>query len=188
MSKPAGPRDRLIHAAITLVQEKGVEGAGLAEILEVSNSARGSLYQHFPRGKQELIGASTRASGDWMRQALRDLAQEMSLVEMLDAMHALMVANLVESDYRLGCPIAAAAAAPADAREVREAAGEAFGLWVAEIEAKLVADGRPAAQARSLASFVVSAVEGALLCARAARSTDPLDQAHDQLVRLVSLP
>jgi AcrR family transcriptional regulator len=68
------PRERLVSTAIELVRKHGVEGTGLAELLERSNTARRSIYQHFPKGKLELIEASTYAAGDWIRRTLQRLA------------------------------------------------------------------------------------------------------------------
>jgi AcrR family transcriptional regulator len=182
---PPGPRQRLISAAIELVRERGVEGAGLTDLLERSSSARRSIYQHFPGGKLELIETSTRAAGEWMRRAIRQFGAAMDTSTLLAETIRQIAASLVSSDYRLGCPIAAAAAVSADAAGVREAAAAVFAGWVEEIEAMLVREGRTQDEAHSLAGFLVSAVEGAMLCARATRSTEPLDQAVEHLTRLL---
>lgn len=182
---PAGPRQRLIVAAIDLVRECGVEGAGLADLLDRSRSARRSVYQHFPGGKLELIDVSTRTAGEWLRQILHGLGATMDTPTLLAEMIRQVAADLVSTDFRLGCPIAAAAAASADTARVRESAAAVFAGWSDEIEAMLVREGRPVAEAHSLAGFVVSGIEGAILRARAARSTEPLDQATEQLSRLL---
>lgn len=183
---PSGPRQRLITAAIELVSERGVDGAGLTDLLARSSSARRSIYQHFPGGKLQLIEASTRAAGEWMRCALRRFGTAMDAPTLLTEMIRQVAASLAGSDYRLGCPVAAAVSA--DAAGVRDAAAAVFAGWIEEIETMLVRDGREREEAHSLAGFLVSAVEGALLCARATRSTEPLDQAAEQLTRLLAAP
>lgn len=176
-----GPRQRLVDAAIALVQEKGVEGAGLSELLERSSSARRSLYQHFPGGKDELIATSTRQAGQVTRDLVRSLVGAVDAATLFDVMVATLRRSLERSDFRTSCPIAAAAYAPADSAVVRDAAGAAFADWVGAATEVLVADGRPDAEARSLASFMVAAIEGALVLARAARSVQPLDDAAAQI-------
>lgn len=183
---PQGPRQRLIAAAIELVREHGVEGTGLTELLDRSHSARGSVYQHFPGGKLELIEASTRAVGAWVQGAIRQFGATMDSTTLLTEMIKLISADLVSADYRLGCPVAAAGFASADAARVRQAAADVLAGTTKEIEALLVREGRPAAEAHSLAGMIISSVEGAMLCARAARSTEPLDQAAEHLVRLLA--
>ena len=56
---PPGPRERLIASAIDLVRARGVDGTGLAELLEHSGTARRSIYQHFPGGKAEAARGSS---------------------------------------------------------------------------------------------------------------------------------
>lgn len=181
-----GPRQRLMASAITLVRQNGVDGTGLAELLEHSNSARRSIYQHFPAGKYELIEASTRAVGKWVQKAIREFGAVMDSTTLLTEMIKLISEDLVRSDYRLGCPVAAAGFASADATRVRQAAADVLAGTLAEIEALLVREGRTAAEARSLAGMLVSSVEGALMCARAAHSTEPLEQAAEHLTRLLN--
>lgn len=43
-----------------MVQEFGVHAAGLTELLKRSNTARNSLYQHFPAGRGELVVTATQ--------------------------------------------------------------------------------------------------------------------------------
>ena len=183
---PPGPRERLIISAIELVRARGVDGTGLTELLERSGTARRSIYQHFPGGKAELVATSTAAAGAWLRRALRDLEGQGDVASLVRTLVSQVAENLAAGDYTLGCPVAAAAAAAPEAVGVREAAASAFDSWTEEIAAALVREGRPVAEARSLAGFIVSSVEGALLRARCARSTEPLEQASDQLSRLVA--
>lgn len=182
-----GPRQRLISAAIGLVREHGVEGTGLAELLERSGSARRSVYQHFPGGKLELLETSTRAAGKWLQNVIHEFGRTIDSATLLQEMIKQISADLVRTGYRLGCPIAAAALASADATGVQQAAADVFAGTVREIEALLVREGRSTNQAHSLAGMAVSSVEGAMLCARAARSTEPLDQAAEHLSRLLAI-
>jgi TetR/AcrR family transcriptional regulator, lmrAB and yxaGH operons repressor len=70
-----GPRERLVASAIELVRERGVDATGVAELLDHSQTARGSIYKHFPGGKSELVTASTKEAGEQMRLGLRQLAE-----------------------------------------------------------------------------------------------------------------
>ena len=45
----------IIDIATTLFQQKGYMGVGLNEILKACNISKGSLYHHFPNGKEELL-------------------------------------------------------------------------------------------------------------------------------------
>lgn len=182
-----GPRERLIGSAVALVRARGVEGTGVAELLEHSGAARRSIYQHFPGGKAELIATSTRAAGAWIRRALRDLGVGGDPASVIRTIVEQSAKNLVENDYRLGCPIAAAAAT-SDTPQIRDAAAAVFEAWTEELAGALERSGRSPSTARSLAGFTVSAIEGALLRARCARSPEPLEQAAEHLVALLATP
>ncbi|MGL5005651.1 MAG: TetR/AcrR family transcriptional regulator, partial [Casimicrobium sp.] len=55
---PAGEapdtRARILSAALRLFRKRGYHGAGLNDILELANAPKGSLYHHFPDGKEEI--------------------------------------------------------------------------------------------------------------------------------------
>jgi TetR/AcrR family transcriptional repressor of lmrAB and yxaGH operons len=59
---------------------------------------------------------------------------------------------------------------------LRLACARAFGLWLEIIAAHLRAVGAPEADADDLAGFLLSAIEGAIILARAAKSPRPLVQ------------
>lgn len=180
----AGPRERLIASAITLVRERGVEATGLADLLEHSGTARRSIYQHFPGGKLEMIEQSTRLAGAWIGQMISSAGDESPPV-LVRTLVEQTKRNLVAGDFTQGCPIMAAATAPPEAAQVRAAAAAAFESWTIVIADRLTAGGRSPEQARSLAGFIVSSVEGALMRAVVARSSEPLDQAAEHLPGLL---
>jgi len=181
-----GPRERLLESATTLIREHGVAGTGLTELLKESRTARGSIYQHFPDGKDELVGASVRAAGAESRAAiaaLRELGEPAAVVR---AVVAASRAALLDEDFVRGCPVVAAAVSgPTYPTSVR-AAAEVFRGWVDELAQVLADVGVPERHAVALASTVISASEGALVQARAARSAEPLDLVAEQLVNLVA--
>ena len=45
----------IIDIATKLFQQKGYMGVGLSEIIKACNMSKGSLYHHFPNGKEELL-------------------------------------------------------------------------------------------------------------------------------------
>lgn len=183
---PPGPRERLIGSAIELLRTRGVEGTGVADLLEHSHTARGSIYQHFPGGKAELMATAAGTAGAWLRHTLREYAGQIDVASLLRGVIEQVAAELTANDYQHGCPVVAAAVAAPDATGVRESAADVFASWTEELAAALEQEGRSAAEARSLAGFVVSAVEGALLRARCAQSTEPLEQAAEQLAALLT--
>jgi AcrR family transcriptional regulator len=65
-----GPRERLIAAAQTVMNENGYS-AGIDLILTRADVARGSLYQHFG-GKDELVAAALREAAARDEQRYRE--------------------------------------------------------------------------------------------------------------------
>lgn len=180
----SGPRERLLATAVTLIRERGVAGTGLSELLKESGTARGSIYQHFPRGKDDLVAAAVTEAGADGRSTiatLRALDDPAAVVTAI--MHATRDA-LVADGYVHGCPVAAGALAGPDYPAAVGTASAALAGWVAELADVLTATGLAADAAGPFASLVVSVFEGALVQARASRSTEPLDHAAAQLAVL----
>ncbi|WP_051021256.1 TetR/AcrR family transcriptional regulator [Nocardia araoensis] len=179
----AGPRTRLIESAIELVREQGVHAAGLAALLERGNASRNSLYQHFPAGKSELVEAATRVAGARIGEVI-DKVTAAPPRRWFDSLIGWWVGALEKTGYRAGCPIVGAALAESEPR-VQAAAGEVFDAWHERLGAALLEAGMPAPEARSFSSFVFSAMEGAIVQARAMKSTQPLEDAQRHLTMLL---
>ena len=181
-----GPRERLVASAIELVRERGVDATGVAELLDHSQTARGSIYKHFPGGKSELVTASTKEAGEQMRLGLRQLAEAGDVAALIHGLVGYLATELNDSDFRLGCPIVAAAVASPDTAGVQRAAAEVFASWVDEIATALEREGRTVDDARTLAGFVVDGIEGARVRARCSQSVAPLIQAGRHLTSLLA--
>src|SRR5580704_10593153 len=51
----------MVNGAARLLAQKGLQGASFAEVLELTGTPRGSVYHHFPNGKEELVTAALDA-------------------------------------------------------------------------------------------------------------------------------
>ncbi|WGD37458.1 TetR/AcrR family transcriptional regulator [Lysinibacter sp. HNR] len=51
-------REKLIDAVLEVIAEHGVDGVGINRVLHGAGVARGTLYAHFPRGRDELLRAA----------------------------------------------------------------------------------------------------------------------------------
>jgi TetR/AcrR family transcriptional repressor of lmrAB and yxaGH operons len=171
-----------------LFQERGYAATGLAEIIERSESPKGSFYFHFPGGKEQLAAEALEAAGRQVaafEQSLIDRAA--SPAQFIRDYIAAQARVLEESDYRLGCPIATVTLEMATESEaIREAADSVFLSWRTLLADYLVRDGHRPAEAKLLAEHVIATLEGALLLARARRSTVPLRNAAKILAGLVT--
>ena len=60
-----GVKRRMIEQAALSLASKGLQRTSFTEVLEASGAPRGSLYHHFPGGKDELILAALDPTGEW---------------------------------------------------------------------------------------------------------------------------
>jgi len=186
-TKAPGPRKRLIAAAIAMVQERGVHATGLSDLLKRSAAARNSIYQHFPGGKTDLMVAVTDTAATIMARRIERLGVDGPLA-VITGMIERWVADMEDSNFGTGCPIAAAALAGPEERSITDAAARAFTLLRERVSGTLIETGIDPAAAQVRASFAVSAIEGALLQARAERSVQPLRDVEAELTRYFSRP
>ncbi len=170
-------RERLLDGARRLLAEKGYAGMELRDVAERGKAPRGSIYHHFPGGKRQLAVEAAELEGTEIRAAIESSLEERGLAATLTAFGEMFRRRVKDRPEHLGCPVAAAALArPADPA-LAAAATAAFQSWEAPIAAALRDEGVGAKQAETFAGLVVSTVEGALVRARAAGDTAPLDSA-----------
>jgi TetR/AcrR family transcriptional regulator, lmrAB and yxaGH operons repressor len=187
MSDKPDSKEKTIIAAAKLLRRHGYNGTALSDILAAAGSPRGSLYFHFPKGKEEIAVAALAYAADSVRQAIAGAAEtSKSADEFLIRIARAMAANLERSDFKEGCPIAPTAHEMSGTSEaLTAAAGAAFQSWEQEIAAGLQSFHFNAERAKLLATVVLSQFEGALLLARTYRSLEPLQRAEESIRTLV---
>ena len=187
MSDKPDSKEKTILAAARLLRRQGYNGTALSDILAAAGSPRGSLYFHFPNGKEEIAVAALTHAGASVRQAIAGAAKaSKSADEFLIRIARGMAADLERSDFREGCPIAPTALEISGVSEaLTAAAGAAFQSWEQEIAAGLQSFRFSAERAKLLATAALSQLEGALLLARAYRHLEPLQRAEESIRALV---
>lgn len=123
-------RARLIAGTRTLIEAQGYFGTGLNQIVAATGAPRGSLYFHFPEGKDQLVAVSLVQAGQEVEDLLAALAAEGAdsgaLTERLTEVFA---ERLAGSDYTKGCPIATVALEVAGTNEpLRAVCAEVYEL------------------------------------------------------------
>jgi TetR/AcrR family transcriptional regulator, lmrAB and yxaGH operons repressor len=179
-------RDAFVDTTAALLRRQGYAGTGLNEIVALSGAPKGSLYFHFPGGKEQLAVAAMERAGEQLRGAIAaTLSSSDELDEALARLLDALAAGLERSGYRDGCPIATVTLeAAADSRAVRASAAEAFDSWLTALEDRLLGAGFTKQAAARRALHVLAAIEGALILARARRDTTPLTAVREELLAL----
>src|SRR2546422_11041409 len=56
----------MVRSAASLIRRRGLSRASFADIVADSGAPRGSIYHHFPQGKDQLAKEAIRATSDWV--------------------------------------------------------------------------------------------------------------------------
>ncbi len=150
----------------------------MRDVVDHAGAPRGSLQHYFPGGKQQLVGeaidwAGRYASGriPWFMTAVTHPSPS----RLFQAMAQQWVDEFTSVGFEAGCPLAAATVDCAASDEsTRLAVTAGFTAWRGAIEQALVGLGVPKRRSRDAATLMLSALEGAILLARAERDVQPL--------------
>jgi AcrR family transcriptional regulator len=179
----------MLRAAGKLMQTQGFHGTGLSQILAEAEAPRGSLYFHFPGGKEQLAVEALQQSSDWVGRALAAAFDRAGgdVRAGLRAFAAAFAEQLEQSAFAEGCPVATVALEtsilPPAIRRVCE---ESYASWHGVVRSRLVAAGATPARADKLATLYLAAIEGALVLAKARRDAEPLRLVAQQLEPLLA--
>lgn len=166
-------RARMVGGAVRLLATKGVEGTSFHEVLEATDSPRGSVYHHFPGGKPELLHAALDLASEQGLAAMEATRGQPSEV-VIERFLSLWRALLEYSQLTAGCAVLAVTVAANDDALVTHA-GTIFRTWT-DLLTELCADGgMNTHSARELAVTVIAATEGAVAMCRAERSMEPFE-------------
>lgn len=169
----ADTRQRMLQSAARLFRRHGYHAVGFRRIIDEAGAPRGSIYHHFPGGKEQLGAEAVRLSGAALiRQVERVAGEGAEVSAVLELLGEQLAGWLEASDYADGCPVATVALECSDGpADVAQACREVLRDWIGVLTARLVDEGWEAGAARGFAVTVVAALEGALLLAKAERDT-----------------
>ena len=184
-TKRCDTRKKMLISAAQVMRERGAAGVTIDEVLARSGAPRGSVYYHFPEGRNQILAEALRYSGDSIT-AMIDDAAGWGARALLREFVEFWERALTEGDFTAGCPVVAAAIGSDDADPKLSAeAGAILGRWCTALTRAFVNDGFDDAEAASLAVTSIAALEGAVVLSRSTRNVDPLRQVGDQLEFLI---
>lgn len=178
--RDAGTRERMVAGAARLLARRGLQATSFSEVLAATGAPRGSLYHHFPAGKDELVLAALDVAAGQMAAALARQAGAPA-VQVVEAFLAGWRDVLRRSRFRSGCAVLAVTVA-ADAPALLDHAAAIFRSWRADLGALLQEGGLAPPDARAFATLLIAASEGAVVLSRGERSLEPFDRVAAQLV------
>jgi TetR/AcrR family transcriptional repressor of lmrAB and yxaGH operons len=183
MEKP-DTRNVLVNAMSECLQEYGYRSTSTTQVLTRTGISRGSLYFHFPGGKEALAAAAVEASG---RAISGWIAAEFArgpgaTARLFDGFAMLLEA----SQFTKGCPVALSALEAGEQEPVLKAAiREVYADWQQAIMTGLIAQGIKPDTAANLAQMSLIQIEGALLLARVNKSVEPLMLTKNSIIQAI---
>jgi TetR/AcrR family transcriptional repressor of lmrAB and yxaGH operons len=168
-------RERLIRAAVFLFQSQGYHGVGLTAILTRARAPKGSLYHHFPGGKEDLAVAAVDWLGAEVDQFLEArLAAGLGGSDLMLAFARHGATDLAGRGMIRGSLIAVLTQdAIAESAAIRAALSRVLGGWRNRI-ATAFAREMPAEQANAAALVAFALLSGATSIARLSGQAEDL--------------
>jgi AcrR family transcriptional regulator len=185
--KAGNTKSRILDATAELFMRYGYTGTGLKQIVADANAPFGSLYHHFPGGKQELGVEVIHRSGAMYLELVGgvvDAAPDI-LSGVRDCFEG-AAEVLRATDYADACPIETVALEVASTNEpLREATAQVFESWIVGAFARFQGTGIDEQTARELSITLIALLEGAFVLCRASRTTEALEAAGKAAVIVV---
>nr|CRL72382.1 transcriptional regulator [Mycolicibacterium komanii] len=184
-TKRGSTRTNMLIAAAEVMRERGAAGVTIDEVLTRSGAPRGSVYYHFPDGRNQILREALRFAGEAITKEIDEAAAKGGM-HLVRSFVAFWEELLVESEFAAGCPVVAAAIGSADDEpQLTTVAGSIFGHWRDALTRAFVSDGFDESDAASLAITCIAALEGAVVLCRSTRSVDPLRDVAQQVEFLI---
>ena len=166
----------IIDISTTLFQQKGYKGVGLTEILKACNIAKGSLYHHFPNGKEELLIACLQSMNVAITTDMEVIFKRYQTTqEATQALIEKLVADFEREGTITGYTFSSIVREMASLSEpVRNANSLLYTNILGICSNKLVEDGFSQETANSIAVLMTATIEGGIMLCLAQQKSDPL--------------
>ena len=166
-------RQQMIDGTVHLLARGGMSQTSFATVLEHTGAPRGSIYHHFPEGKDQLVAEAVATSGErsiamiqaWRGEPAYDIAERF-----LAAWRGL----LTVASFTAGCAVVAVATST-ESPDVLDRTATVFRTWREELAVLLAEGGMPGDRAPGIAGLLIAAAEGAVVVSRAEQKIEPFD-------------
>ncbi len=167
----------MIMAGRRLYSARGYVGTAFSDVLAESGAPRGSVYFHFPGGKDEFAGEVIAAHHQSEQARLTRLAAACETPrELVIAFLTRARDYAVSTDFREGCPIGAVILESSHTSPALfESAATAIEGSIDFFATLLVERGATEPDARRWATTAITGYEGALIVSRAMDDPAPFD-------------
>ncbi|MFE4351921.1 TetR/AcrR family transcriptional regulator [Peribacillus butanolivorans] len=181
-------KSRIIDIATSLFQQKGYLGVGLNEILKACNISKGSLYHHFPNGKEELLIACLHSLNEAITTHMEEIFQNYpSTQAATQAMIEELVVQYDRDGMITGYTFSSIVSEMGSLSEpVRNACDQSFTNIQEIYSNKLVADGFSKETTDSISLMMTASIEGGIMLCLTKKTSNPLKMISQVLPNLLN--
>ena len=166
----------IIEIATNLFQKKGYLGVGLNEILKECNISKGSLYHHFPNGKEQLLIACLHSLNTIITSDMKEIFQQHPTTQLATQTMIEKLAYQFDQDGMItGYTFSSIVSEMGSLSEpVRNTCALSFTKIQDIYSNKLVEDGFSTETAQSLALMMTATIEGGIMLCLTKNTSEPL--------------
>jgi TetR/AcrR family transcriptional regulator, lmrAB and yxaGH operons repressor len=176
-------RARLLRAAQRLFRKRGYHATGINEILQLADAPKGSLYHHFPGGKEEIgVHVIDGIAQSIVGLLARNQAQSMQVV--IEQFGAELVQVAEKTNFEICALLTAFVAERQSSPKLGLAVAAAYRDILVELERRLELDGMSRATAKEKAILIVALLEGGSLLAQVQQDSTAFKLAIQKAARL----
>ncbi len=159
-------RSRILQAAQRLFRKRGYHATGLNDILELAQAPKGSMYHHFPAGKEEIgVYVIESITSGLLELFAQSRARSTQAVVQQVGEQLVIVAE--KTQFEICALFSAFVAERKTSPRLGEAVAVAYGRMLDALQARMMQDGMTARVAKEKAQVVVALLEGGSLLAQA---------------------
>jgi len=176
METKLNSRDKILQTASRLFQLQGYHATGMNQIISESGLPKGSIYHHFPQGKESLAIEAVQYTSSFIERKLQALMDDISdPVEAIQAFIADTSGQFDSPEDIEGIPVGLLASETALISEpLRLACVEAFSKWEKILAAKLVENGYDDDYALKMGMLINSMIGGGIMQSITRKDKAPL--------------
>jgi TetR/AcrR family transcriptional regulator, lmrAB and yxaGH operons repressor len=178
-------RSRILQAAYRTLRKRGYHASGLTDILTLAQAPKGSMYHHFPGGKEEMgVAVIEIICNDIL--ALFSSPPKQSTSELLLAAGHELVLVAERTQFEICAMFSSFVAEGQNSPQLAEAVSRAYARMLGALQERLMRDGMAAEQAAERAQIILALLEGGSILAQAQRNVNALRLAVRQAAALCS--
>ena len=184
---PTDTRSRILQAAQRLFRKRGYHATGLNDILELAQAPKGSMYHHFPAGKEEIgVCVIENITAGLLGLFLQSRARSTKAMLLQVGEQLVQVAEKTQFEF---CALYTGFAAERKSSPLLgQAVAAAYAQMVQTLATRLEQEGFSARAAKDNAQLAVALLEGGSLLAQAQQDAAVFRLAVKQAAQICSTP